>query len=106
MKALTLGYSPCPNDTFIFYAMAEKKIDLPFALDIQLADVEMLNRRAARGELDISKISASAALSIMDRYWLLRAGGAMGRGCGPLVVSGRPSGIKDFARRQSPPPAR
>ncbi len=96
MKTLTLGYSPCPNDTFIFRAMAEKKIDLPFALDILLADVEMLNRRAAQGALDISKISASAALNIMDRYWLLRAGGAMGRGCGPLVVSGHPAGIKDL----------
>lgn len=96
MKTFTLGYSPCPNDTFIFRAMAEKKIDLPFALDILLADVEMLNRQVARTALDISKISASAALSIVDKYWLLRAGGAMGRGCGPLVVSRRPAEIKDL----------
>ena len=97
MKTLTLGYSPCPNDTFIFRAMAEKKIELPFSLDILLADVEMLNRRASRGGLDISKISASAALGILDRYWLLRAGGAMGRGCGPLVVSARPASLKDLS---------
>lgn len=96
MKTLTLGYSPCPNDTFIFCAMAEKKIDLPFSLDIMLADVEMLNRRAGQGALDISKISSSAALSILDSYWLLRAGGAMGRGCGPLVVSKRSVGMKEL----------
>ncbi|MDR3567842.1 MAG: 1,4-dihydroxy-6-naphthoate synthase [Syntrophobacteraceae bacterium] len=96
MKKLTLGYSPCPNDTFIFYAMAEKKIELPFEPDILLADVEMLNRRAAKTNLDISKISASAALTILDQYWLLRAGGAMGRGCGPLIVSARPASIKDL----------
>ena len=96
MKTLTLGYSPCPNDTFIFRAMAEKKIELPFELDILLADIEMLNRRASEGSLDISKISASAALGILDRYWLLRAGGAMGRGCGPLVVSAKPAGMKDL----------
>ncbi len=96
MKTLTLGYSPCPNDTFIFRAIAEKKISIPFSPDILLADVEMLNRRAAEGSLDISKISASAALSILDRYWLLRAGGAMGRGCGPLVVSARPAKMEDL----------
>ena len=90
MNPLTLGYSPCPNDTFIFYALANKKIELPFALDIVLADIERLNRQAGQGSLDISKISASAILGIMDNYWLLRSGGAMGRGCGPLVVSKRP----------------
>jgi 1,4-dihydroxy-6-naphthoate synthase len=76
--------------------MAEKQIELPFEPDILLADVEMLNRRAAQASLDISKISASAALNILDRYRLLRAGGAMGRGCGPLVVSAKPVGIKEL----------
>ncbi|MGC9966567.1 MAG: 1,4-dihydroxy-6-naphthoate synthase [Syntrophobacteraceae bacterium] len=90
MNPFTLGYSPCPNDTFIFYALANKKIEFPFALDVLLADVEMLNRRVGQGGLDISKISASAVLGILDNYWLLRSGGAMGRGCGPLIVSGRP----------------
>ncbi len=103
MKPLTLGYSPCPNDTFIFYALAEKKIEVPFALDILLADVEMLNRRAGQGALDISKISVNAAVSILDKYWLLRSGGAMGRGCGPLVVARRPAGFESFATRQSQP---
>ncbi len=90
MKLLTLGYSPCPNDTFIFYALAEKRIESPFALDIMLADVEMLNGQVNAGILDISKISVSAVLGALDKYCLLRSGGAMGRGCGPLVVARSP----------------
>ncbi len=86
---LTLGYSPCPNDTFIFCAMAEKRIEFPFALDVLLADVEKLNGLAAHGALDISKISVNAVPGILDKYWLLRSGGAMGRGCGPLIVARR-----------------
>ena len=96
MNPLTLGYSPCPNDTFIFYAMAEKRIHVPFPLDILLADVEMLNRRAGLGALDISKISVSAVPGILDKYWLLRSGGAMGRGCGPLVVARRPTRFEEL----------
>ena len=97
MKPLTLGYSPCPNDTFIFCALAEKKVEIPFALDVLLADVEMLNIRAKRGDLDISKVSANTVASILDNYRLLRSGGAMGRGCGPLVVAGRPAGFHDLS---------
>jgi 1,4-dihydroxy-6-naphthoate synthase len=96
LNSLTLGYSPCPNDTFIFYALAEKRIEFPFALNVLLADVEMLNRRVSRGGLDISKISASAILGALDNYRLLRSGGAMGRGCGPLVVARRPVGLKEL----------
>jgi 1,4-dihydroxy-6-naphthoate synthase len=96
LKRLTVGYSPCPNDTFIFYALAEKKIEIPYALDILLDDVEMLNRRAVQGIPDISKISASAVIDVSDKYWLLRSGGAMGRGCGPLVVARSSGGIKEL----------
>jgi 1,4-dihydroxy-6-naphthoate synthase len=96
LKQLTLGYSPCPNDTFIFCALAEKRIEFPFALEVLIADVEMLNRLAARGALDISKISVNAVLSILDNYCLLRSGGAMGRGCGPLVVTRRPTGFEEL----------
>ena len=96
MKPLTIGYSPCPNDTFIFYALAEKRIEVPFALDILLEDVETLNRRAGLGSLDISKISASVVPGILDKYWLLRSGGAMGRGCGPLVVARRSTRFEEL----------
>ena len=96
MKQLTLGYSPCPNDTFIFCALAEKRIEFPYSLEVLIADVEMLNRLAAQGALDISKISVNAVLSILDKYCLLRSGGAMGRGCGPLVVARRAAGFEEL----------
>jgi 1,4-dihydroxy-6-naphthoate synthase len=85
---LTLGYSPCPNDTFIFYALVHGKIDnggLRFK-EI-LLDVETLNRKALSAELDITKASFHAYAYLRDKYTILRSGGAMGRGCGPLVVA-------------------
>ena len=96
MERLTLGYSPCPNDTYIFYALANGVIDMGFPLEILLADVEMLNQHVKQGVLDISKLSVSAVLHILDKYWLLRAGGAIGRGCGPLIVAKNPVRIEDL----------
>jgi 1,4-dihydroxy-6-naphthoate synthase len=88
MKTLTLGYSPCPNDTFIFYAMVHGKIDTgEIEFKETLLDVEMLNQKALKGELDITKISYHAFGHLRDNYTLLRSGGALGRGCGPIVVS-------------------
>ncbi|MFP5213586.1 MAG: 1,4-dihydroxy-6-naphthoate synthase [Acidobacteriota bacterium] len=87
-KVLQLGYSPCPNDTFIFYGLAEGAIDTsPYRFDITLADVEALNQRARLQALDITKVSIHAILHLLENYWLLGAGGAIGRGCGPLVVA-------------------
>lgn len=87
-QVLRLNYSPCPNDTFIFYGLASGLVPLPgFRLDISLADVEVLNVRAARGEADVCKVSFAAAAGLLDDWLLLRAGGAMGRGVGPLLVA-------------------
>jgi 1,4-dihydroxy-6-naphthoate synthase len=87
MRTLTLGYSPCPNDTFIFHALTHGTIPTPgLAFDVRHEDVETLNRMALAGALDITKVSYGAIMSLMDRYCLLRSGGALGRGCGPLVV--------------------
>ncbi len=87
-RRLRLGYSPCPNDTHIFFALAEGRVlSAPYELEIFLADVEVLNQQAREGVHDISKVSISAVLHLLDDYWLLRAGGAIGRGCGPLVVA-------------------
>lgn len=87
MKTISLGYSPCPNDTFIFYALVHGKIDTG---DLQfkeiLLDVETLNRSAMKGELDITKVSYNAFGNLREDYCLLRSGGALGRGCGPLLV--------------------
>ena len=85
---LTLGYSTCPNDTFIFHALAHGRIDLKgLGYDITLADVESLNQSAASGVLDISKLSFAAIGHLLDTYGLLRSGAALGRGCGPLLVA-------------------
>ena len=86
-KTLTLGYSPCPNDTFIFDALVHRRIPLG-DLDFQerLEDVETLNRLAVQGVLDVSKVSYAALGHFRDQYALLRAGSALGRGCGPLLV--------------------
>jgi len=85
---LSLGYSPCPNDTFIFYALIHGKISVgELSFKETLLDVENLNQKALSGELDITKISFSALGHLRDTYCLLRSGSALGRGCGPLIVS-------------------
>lgn len=97
MKELTLGYSPCPNDTFIFYALAVGLVQAPAdRLEITLADVEELNLEAAEGELDICKVSVAAAADILEDYMLLRAGGAMGRGVGPVLVGAHDCSLLDL----------
>ncbi|HUV50136.1 MAG TPA: 1,4-dihydroxy-6-naphthoate synthase [Anaerolineae bacterium] len=85
---LTLGYSTCPNDTFIFYALAHNLINRSgLAFKIELADVETLNQQARAGGFDISKLSFAAIGHLLDTYGVLRSGSALGRGCGPLVVA-------------------
>jgi 1,4-dihydroxy-6-naphthoate synthase len=87
-RTLTLGYSPCPNDTFIFYPLVHGKIPLPgVAVRERLEDVETLNRLALDGALDLTKVSYHALGHLRRDYVLLRSGGALGRGCGPLVVA-------------------
>ncbi|MBU8911068.1 MAG: 1,4-dihydroxy-6-naphthoate synthase [Desulfobacterales bacterium] len=84
----SLAYSSCPNDTFIFKAIARALIDLHgYFLDIVLEDVETLNQRAAKNTYDITKLSFAAFGSLSDQYALLRTGSALGVGCGPLIIS-------------------
>jgi 1,4-dihydroxy-6-naphthoate synthase len=88
---MTLGFSPCPNDTFIFDALVNKKIDTEgLDFEVFLEDVETLNQWAMQGKLDISKISYGVLPLVMDRYELLDAGGALGKGVGPLLISRKP----------------
>ncbi|MDQ3702545.1 MAG: 1,4-dihydroxy-6-naphthoate synthase [Chloroflexota bacterium] len=84
---LTLGYSPCPNDTFIFTAWVEGLIAGAPPVRERLEDIDTLNRLAQEGELDVAKVSFHAFGHLRDRYALLHAGGALGRGCGPLIVA-------------------
>ncbi len=88
---LTLGFSPCPNDTFIFDALVHQKIDTE-GLDFQtiMEDVEALNRLAFAGEIDVTKLSYHAFAHLTDRYNLLTAGSALGNNCGPLLVARHP----------------
>ncbi len=87
----SLGFSPCPNDTFIFDALVNKKIDTEgLDFNVVLEDVETLNQWAMQGKLDISKISYGVLPLVLDRYELLDAGGALGKGVGPLLISREP----------------
>lgn len=99
---LNFGFSPCPNDTFIFHALANKKIDVR-GLDFNfiIEDVETLNRLAIKKTLDITKISCHAFYYLQDEYRFLRAGAALGRGCGPLiVVRSQESGVRSLKNKK------
>ncbi len=88
MHPLTLGYSPCPNDTFIFHALTHGCVSSEgITFKERLEDVETLNRLVLEKALDVSKVSYHLLGFIREDYCLLRSGGALGRGCGPLVVS-------------------
>jgi 1,4-dihydroxy-6-naphthoate synthase len=96
---LSLAYSPCPNDTYIFYALAHRKIDLGnLNFDISLNDVEHLNQAARNGAVDVSKLSFAAIGHLMEKYGLLRTGAALGRGCGPLIVARRGTTLSSIGR--------
>ncbi len=85
---LTLGFSSCPNDTFIFDALVNKKIDNEgLEFDVILKDVETLNQWTLEGKLDITKLSFPAFFQSLDKYILLNAGSALGNGVGPLLIS-------------------
>jgi 1,4-dihydroxy-6-naphthoate synthase len=84
----TLGYSPCPNDTFIFDALVNNKINTEgLEFDVMLEDVETLNQWSFDGKLDITKLSYPAFFQNLDKYALLNSGAALGKGVGPLLIS-------------------
>jgi 1,4-dihydroxy-6-naphthoate synthase len=98
VKQLTLGFSPCPNDTFIFHALVHGVVAAPeMAFEPRLEDVETLNRLALTGALDVTKVSFGVLPYLLDQYVPLRSGGALGRGCGPLIVvpSGTSVSLRD-----------
>ncbi len=85
-KRLSLGISPCPNDTFIFHALAHGVFQ-ELEWDMELTDVQELNEAALAGRLDVCKVSVGVVPRILGEYTLLRAGGALGRGVGPLLTA-------------------
>ena len=95
---LTLAFSPCPNDCFMFDAMVHGRIDLEgLEFDVRLADIEALNTAAFGGAVDVTKLSFHAYAYCTDRYVLLDAGSALGRNCGPLLISKRPIAKSDVS---------
>ena len=94
---LTLGHSPDPDDAFMFYALAKDKIDTgPYRFTHVMEDIQTLNERATRGELDITAISIHAYAYVLDKYALLPAGASMGFGYGPMVVAKQPIAPDDL----------
>lgn len=104
---LSLGFSPCPNDTFMFYPLVHRLVDTGgLSYQERLEDVETLNLLALQGELDVSKVSYHALGHIRDDYALLRSGSALGRGCGPLLVAAENYDPADLRRRTIAVPGR
>jgi 1,4-dihydroxy-6-naphthoate synthase len=95
---LTLGFSPCPNDCFMFDAIVHRRIDLEgLDFSVELADVEALNQAAFAGGIDVTKLSYHAYAYCAGDYVLLDAGSALGRNCGPLLISKRPIAPEEVA---------
>ncbi|HEV3140133.1 MAG TPA: MqnA/MqnD/SBP family protein, partial [Vicinamibacterales bacterium] len=101
---LTLGFSPCPNDCFMFDAIVHRRIDLEgLDFDVHLADIERLNNAALNaaalaGRAQVTKLSYHAFAYCVDRYALLDSGSALGRNCGPLLISKRTIDKDEVAR--------
>jgi 1,4-dihydroxy-6-naphthoate synthase len=89
-QPLKIAYSPCPNDTFVFHAWAHGRVPGAPALDVTFADIDVTNGMAERGEYDVLKVSYAVLPYVLDDYALLPCGGALGRGCGPLVLTREP----------------
>jgi 1,4-dihydroxy-6-naphthoate synthase len=94
---ISLAFSPCPNDTFIFDAMVHQKIDTEdLSFDYRMADVEKLNHMAMNDRVEMSKVSYHAWLYLRDKYFLLDSGSAMGFGNGPLVIGKKACSLEDL----------
>ena len=99
-RVLTLGHSPDPDDAFMFYALAAEKIDTRgLRFEHILQDIQTLNERALRGELDISAISVHAYTRVLDKYALLPCGASMGDNYGPMIVANEPFDPAELPRK-------
>lgn len=100
-RTLTLAYSPCPNDTYVFAALTNGLLDDAPTVRVQLEDIENLNNSAVKADYELTKVSYGAIPLLMGDYRILRAGGALGRGCGPLLIARPDTGsrLEDFANR-------
>lgn len=100
-RKFTIGFSPCPNDTFIFDALINKKIDTEgFAFEVVLEDVQTLNNWAIENKLDISKISYGVLPLVLHHYIVLNSGGALGQGVGPLLIAKKQDSSFSLAKEE------
>src|SRR5215471_8653010 len=100
-RTVTLGHSPDPDDAFMFYGLAKELVPTHgFRFQHILQDIQTLNERATRGELDISAISIHAYAYVSDQYALLPSGASMGDGYGPILVAGNKLGKVEIARKR------
>src|SRR5437764_11693530 len=98
-RLITVGHSPDPDDAFMFYALAHDKIDTGnLAFRHELQDIETLNRRALRGELEVTAVSIHAYALLLDKYALLPSGCSMGDRYGPMVVARKPLAVPELAK--------
>ncbi|WP_037670067.1 1,4-dihydroxy-6-naphthoate synthase [Streptomyces griseus] len=104
-EPLRIAYSPCPNDTFVFDALAHDRVLGAPALDVTFADIDVTNGMAERGEFDVLKVSYAVLPYVLGDYALLPCGGALGRGCGPLVLT-REEGVDLTGRTVAVPSER
>ncbi|KXK61719.1 1,4-dihydroxy-6-naphthoate synthase [Micromonospora rosaria] len=95
--ALSLAISPCPNDTFVFHALVHGRVPGAPPVEVTYADVDVTNTAAERGAFDLVKVSYAALPWLLDDYHLLPCGGALGRGCGPLVLTRGDGGSVDLS---------
>ncbi len=100
MAMLKLGYSTCPNDTFMFYGIASGKFKPSFGFETTLRDIEELNKLAFEGKTDITKLSFFAYFKIADKFKILNSGSALGRGCGPLLIAKEEFDLKDLKNKK------
>jgi 1,4-dihydroxy-6-naphthoate synthase len=106
MRKISLGYSPCPNDTFIFYALTHQRLECDLEFRETLKDVEYLNRMALHKRFDVTKASFHGLGFMRDDYCLLHSGSALGRGCGPLIVARDDIYQKDLGNKKIAIPGR
>src|ERR1700680_2959065 len=98
-RVITVGHSPDPDDAFMFYALAHDKLDTgDLAFRHELQDIETLNRRALRGELEVTAVSIHAYAFLQGKYALLPSGCSMGDRYGPMVVARRPIQVSELQR--------
>jgi 1,4-dihydroxy-6-naphthoate synthase len=103
---LSFGFTPCPNDAFAFHALVHGLVRAPVEVEPMLHDIEELNRRAARAEFELTKLSFGAGAAAGDGYRLLRSGAALGRGVGPLVIAREMGSLGEMAAGRIAVPGR